>query len=191
MIYTLNTELHDREIFLIGSIVSQWGFLESDIYEQTLLSFEDEEGLPAPMNNAQFSAVLELWLQRVVERQDDEGRKAVLKSQFDEITAMSEYRQAIVHSRWEWRPDAPDDITAVRVHKKSIKRVKFTADGLADLSMRLGQVRYHIRYPGGMADRVAQISAAGGYITRQAYDLLEGRTTFDGMAQRNDAEPGS
>lgn len=191
MIYTLNTELHDREIFLIGSIVSQWGFLESDIYEQTLLSFEGEEGLPASMNNAQFSAVLKLWLRRVVKRQPDESRMTVLQSQFEEIVSLSEYRQAVVHSRWEWRPDAPDEITAVRVHNKSILRVKFTADGLFDLSTRLGQVRYRIRYPGGTADRAAEMSAVGGYITRQGYDLLEGRATFGSITRRSDAERGS
>ena len=36
---TLGTELSDRETYLIGSIISQWGFLKARIFEQTLLSF--------------------------------------------------------------------------------------------------------------------------------------------------------
>ena len=47
MHYTLGTELSERETYLIGLIVSQWGFIESEIFEQTILSFEDGEVLPA------------------------------------------------------------------------------------------------------------------------------------------------
>lgn len=170
----LNTELSEREIFMIGSIVSQWGFLEADIFEQTLLSFEDGDDLPAAMNNAQFSAVLKLWLERVVDKQH-EARRLVLTAQYDEIIYLSEFRQAVVHSRWEWRPEAPDEITAIRVHKKSVKRVKFTTDDLAEFSTRLGQARYRIRYPGGHEDRAAEIAATGGYISRRGFELLFGR----------------
>lgn len=170
----LNTELSEREIFLIGSIVSQWGFLESDIFEQTLLSFEDDEDLPASMNNAQFSSVLKLWMERVAKKQDG-ARQAVLKAQYDEILYLSDFRQAVVHSRWDWRPDTPDEITAVRAHKKSVKRVKFTGDELADFSTRLGQVRYRIRYPGGLEDHATELSASGGYISRRGFELLFGR----------------
>jgi len=171
---TLSTELADREIFLIGSIVSQWGFLEGDIFEQTLLTFKASDTLPITMNNVQFSAVLKLWVERVVEKQDD-ARRAVLQAQYDEIARLSDFRQAVVHSRWNWRPDAPDEITAVRIHKRKVKSVKFSADELADFSMRLGQVRYRIRYPGGLEDHAAEFAAGGGYISRHAYELLSGR----------------
>lgn len=171
----LNTELSEREISLIGSIVSQWGFLEADIFEQTLLSFADGDELPASMNNAQFSEVLKLWLQRVVLQQDD-ARKEVLNAQYDAILSLSEYRQAVVHSRWEWRPDLPEEITAVRVHKKSVKRVKFTPEDLFEFSSRLGSIRYSIRYPRGTEDRAAELSQTGGYISRAGWDLLSGRT---------------
>jgi hypothetical protein len=53
-----------------------------------------------------------LWLERVVEKQDD-ARRSVLKAQYDEIIYLSDFRQAVVHSGWDWRPDAPDEITAV------------------------------------------------------------------------------
>jgi hypothetical protein len=186
---TLNTELTDREVFLIGSIVSQWGFLEADIFHQTFLSFEDEDSpLPVAMNNAQFTAVLELWLERVVEKRDD-ARKAVLKEQYQEIGKLSAYRQALVHSRWEWRPDAPDAITAIRVHKKTIKRVTLTSEDLLQLSIRLGQIRYRIRYPGGIEDRAAELAAAGGYISRRGWELLTGRQNWDGSPRVEDPEP--
>lgn len=186
---TLSTELTDRELFLIGSIVAQWGFLEADIFDQTFLSFEDEDSpLPAAMNNAQFTAVLELWRERVVEKRDD-ARKALLKEQYHEIGKLSAYRQALVHSRWEWRPDAPGAITAIRVHKKTIKRVTLTSDDLLHLSLRLGQIRYRIRFPGGMEDRAAELAAAGGYISRRGWELLTGRENCDGSAPVEDPGP--
>jgi hypothetical protein len=188
---TLNTQLTDREVFLIGSIVSQWGFLEADIFDQTLLSFEDEDGpLPAAMNNAQFTTVLELWLERVAEKRDD-VRKAMLKEQYQEIVELSAFRQALVHSRWEWRPDAPEAITAIRVHKKTIKCVTLTSEDLLQLSIRLGQIRYRIRYPGGMEDRATELAATGGYISRRGWELLTGRANWDGSARVEDPDPAS
>lgn len=178
MIYTLNTQLSEREIYLIGSIVAQWGFLENDIFDQTLLSFAESETLPVAMNNAQFSAVLQLWLERVVEQQDD-ARKGVLKAQYAEIISLSKFRQAVVHSRWEWQPDRPKEITAVRVHKNSVKRVKFIADDLTDIAIRLGQVRFWIQYPGGTEDRAAEVATTGGHISRLGWDLLAGRVPLD------------
>lgn len=180
VIYALNTELSDRELHLIGSIVSQWGFLEDDIFHQTLWSFEEEVDVPTSMNNVQFTAVLKLWLERVVNQQD-QARREVLRAQYDQIVLLHEYRKAVVHSRWEWRPHTPDEIIAVRVHKKSIQRVKFTTDDLADMATRLGQVRYWITYPGGMEQHAAELSAEGGYLSRRAYDLLTGRAALDGF----------
>lgn len=181
----LSTELSDREIYLIGSIVSHWGFLESEIFEQTLLSFGDDEPLPREMNNVQFSGILQLWLNRVVNRKDGD-RKTVLMKQYDDIIAMNEYRQAIVHSRWEWNTENQDEITAVRVHKKTVTRVKFTADDLAEFSTKLGQTRYLVRYPGGNEDRAAEIDYSGGYVSRKGWDLLFGRASLDDPENAND-----
>lgn len=188
MHYTLDTQLSDREIYMIGSIVSQWGFLETDIFEQILLSFDGSEDLPTSMTkNAQFSMVLKLWLERVVELQDD-VRKAVLKVQHEKIKSLSEFRQAVVHSRWEWRPDSPYEITAVRTHNKSIKRVKFTFDDLASFSDSLGEIRYSIRYPGGVQDRAEEMAAAGEHISRRGWDLLAGRLAPDDLTDRGENE---
>lgn len=174
----LSTELSEREIYLIGSIVAQWGFLEADIFDQTLLSFTDTDCLPTAMNNAQFSGVMELWRKRVIP-QHDQVRQKVLIAQYEEIVSLNEHRQAIVHSRWEWHPQAPEEITAVRVHKKNVKRQTFTADDLEELSVRIGALRYSIRYPGGLEDRAAEMSKTGGYISRMGWDLLSGRTSIE------------
>lgn len=188
MHYTLGTELSERETYLIGLIVSQWGFIESEIFEQTILSFEDGEVLPASMKtNAQFSLVLQLWLKRVAEVEGD-VKKAVLTAQHQKIISLNEFRQAVVHSRWEWKPDAPDEITAVRVHKQSIKRVKFTFDDLASFAITLGEIRYSIRYPGGLQDRAEEMAELGGHISRQGWDLLSGRVTLDELTKRGENE---
>lgn len=185
MRYTMDTELSERETYVIGSIVSQWGFLESDIFEQTISSFEDAEDLPNSMKtNAQFSKVLELWLKRVAEVQDA-PRKSVLTAQYQKIISLNEFRQAVVHSRWEWRPDAPEEITAVRVHKQSIKRVKFTFEDLAEFATNLGEIRYSIRYPGGLQDRAEEMAKMGGHISRQGWDLLSGRVTLDDLTKHD------
>lgn len=188
MRYTLSTELSERETYVIGSIVSQWGFIESDIFEQTALSFENEEDLPTSMKaNAQFSKVLKLWLERVAGAQD-EAKKAVLTAQYQKIQSLNEFRQAVVHSRWEWKPDAPDEITAVRVHNQSIKRVRFTFDDLADFATTLGEIRYSIRYPGGLQDRAEEMDELGGYVSRQGWDLLFGRGPSDGLNKHEENE---
>ena len=179
MRFTLSTELSDRETYVIGLIVSQWGFLEADIFEQTLLSFDDEEELPASMKtNAQFGKVLKLWLKRVAGEQSEE-KKAVLAAQYERIISLNELRQAVVHSRWEWKPDAPDEITAVRIHKQSVKRVKFTFDDLADFATQLGEIRYSVGYPGGLEDRAEEMAELGGNLSRQGWDLLSGHVTLN------------
>lgn len=172
MRYVLNTELSERELGLIGSVVAQWGFLENDIFEQTLLTFEDEDSLPSSMiQNAQFSEILKLWLRQVVEKQSG-ARKAVLLAQYEKILSLNEYRQAVVHSRWEWRPQAPDEIVAVRIHKKTIKRVRFSVDDLLDFSSQLGEVRFWLRYPSGAEDQAEEMAKLGGYISRRGWEMF-------------------
>ncbi len=179
MIPTLSTELSDREIYLIGSIVTQWGFLEAEIFNQTLMSFEDGEPLHKSMNNSQFTNVLSLWHSRVLEQQSDDI-KLVLQGQYDEIRRLNDFRQAVVHSRWEWHPDQPDVITATRVHKKSLKQVRFTAEDLFEFSTQLGRIRFLIRYPNGLEQRAEEMSQSGGYISRRGWDILSGRANLEG-----------
>ncbi|WP_135818337.1 hypothetical protein [Paracoccus liaowanqingii] len=172
MDYILSTDLSEREIYVIGSIVSQWGFIENEIFEQTLLSFEEEADLPKSMiANAQFSTILDLWLERVAEKQGP-SKKEVLVGIYNKIKSLSEFRQAVVHSRWEWNPSSRDEITAIRVHKKTVKSVKFTFEDLADFSNSLGKIRYSIRYPGGLEDRVEEMNRIGGHLSREFWEAI-------------------
>ncbi len=181
--YILNTDLSERETFLIGSIVSHWGFIESEIYDQTLISFADDEELPRSMTtNAQFSTVLELWLKRVVAKKD-KTRRSVLQTQYDRIKSNNEFRQAVVHSRWEWRPDEPDQIVAVRVHKNCIKRVVFSVEDLAEFASTLGEIRYLIRFPGGLEDRAEEMNKLGGHMSRLGWDLMTGRAKLSDLTK--------
>lgn len=59
-----NDELSDRETFLIGKVIAQWGALEHEVFVQTLMTFDMPDGeevvLPKTMNNLQFTDVLNL-----------------------------------------------------------------------------------------------------------------------------------
>jgi hypothetical protein len=133
------------------------------------------------MNNVQFTTVLDLWFERFVRAQSDDKRE-VLENQYQAIKELNDFRQAIVHSRWKWRPDRPDEITAVRVHKQSVKETTFKSDDLHDFSVRLGQIRFHVKYPGGLSERADELSQTGGYISRKGWDLLTGRTSLPDLA---------
>lgn len=188
MDFTLDTELSEKEIYAIGSIVAQWGFIETEIFEQTLLSYKDDEDLPAQMkNNAQFSKVLQLWQKRVAKVRDPR-KKEILIKQYEELVSLNKFRQAVVHSRWEWSRDDPGVITAVRYHNQSVKRIKFTLDDLVQFTIRLGKVRYSIRYPNEVQDQAEEMQKQGGYINRRAMDLLTGRITLDELIKRGDNE---
>ncbi|XHE11787.1 hypothetical protein PCC82_08165 [Agrobacterium deltaense] len=173
MKYVLDTSLNERETYLLGSIVSQWGYLEADIFEQTLQALADVEPLPKEMNNAKFSLVLDLWLREVAEKQVGE-RRAVLITQYERIRELSQFRQAVVHSRWEWNPEKPDEVVAVRVIKKEIIRAKFTVQDLADMAGRVGEIRYLIRYPGGLEDRAKEMAETGFFVSRGGWERLFG-----------------
>ena len=188
MRYSINTELSEIETYLIGSIVSQWGFLESDIFAQTFQSFKDGEEIPASIKkNVQFSQALDLWLKRVVEIHGAE-EKSVLTEQYEKIKSHSDFRQAIVHSRWEWEPDAPNVITAERVHKETIKRVSFTAEDIREFAESLGEIRFFIRYPVGLEDRAKEMGKSSGHITRPFWDLLSGRAQPDDLTNGQNKE---
>jgi hypothetical protein len=94
-------------------------------------------------------------------------------------------KRQIQNTRWEWKPDAPEEITAVRVHKQSIKRVKFTFEDLAEFATNLGEIRYSIRYPEGLQDRAEEMAKMGGHISRQGWDLRSGRVTLDGLTKHD------
>ena len=79
------------------------GALESEVFEQTLATFDvqDGEGLPNAMNNLSFLKVLELWKARGADVADGE-RALVLKYQFGRITHLHDSRNALIHGMWTW-----------------------------------------------------------------------------------------
>lgn len=172
MKYVISTELSEQETYLIGSIVSQWGFIENEIFEQTYLSFGEGEELPKSMvSNAQFSIILDLWLKRVAELKSSPKRE-ILIGVYDKIKSLSEFRQAVVHSRWELDPSARGVITASRIHNKTIKRIKFNFKDLSEFSTDLGEIRYLIRYPGGLEDRAEEMNKVRGHLSREFWEAI-------------------
>lgn len=168
-------ELSDRELLSIGYIVAQWGALEHEIFYQTLLTFkEDTQGLPKEMNNMQFSEVLEIWKERVVNRCTGE-RKTNLTEQYALIRHYHNYRNALVHGMWDWDRTSPDRIRTTRVRKKEVIPTHFTAADLETFSLELAKINFNIRCPTGIED-LAEVITAGGYIGRFTTSMLLGHT---------------
>ena len=168
---SLGLELSDKEIFHIGSIIAKWGSLEHEIFVQTLTTFEAAADgaveLPKEMQNLQFSSVLELWKKRVVDQAEGE-RGDVLKRQYERISAIREYRDALVHGMWEWSRDDLARISSIRIRKKQIITVHFTGADLEDLDLLLGKINFKVAYPGGVSDMVPESSdGAFSFVSRR------------------------
>ncbi|WP_018507502.1 hypothetical protein [Thiobacillus thioparus] len=177
--YLWDDELSERETFLIGKTIAQWGALEHEIFVQTLMTFEGEEiALPRAMNNLQFTEILDLWKVRVAPKAEDERRK-VLEQQYEKILKLKDYRDALVHGMWQWSKAELSKITSVRIRKKEIISVHFTADDLADFSLQLARVNFKLRFPGGIEDLAEQRTAEGSYINRIGSALLTGSPLAD------------
>jgi hypothetical protein len=172
-------ELSQRELIFIGLIVAQWGSLEHEIFVQTLMCFENHEPeqLPSAMNNLQFTQVLDLWEQHVVENAAVE-RREVLRRQLSKIKHFAECRNALVHGMWDWSVTEPEEITAVRIRKKQILSTHFSADDLQYFSESLGVINFRIRYPMGIDD-LAVAAERGAYMSRSAVALFSGHPIAD------------
>lgn len=174
MKYLFATQLTERETMLIGNIVALWGAMEHEIFTQTLATFDGihVKNLPKQMNNLQFTGVLALWKERVVDT-SNEKRREVLVKQYEEIERLSEYRQALVHGMWTWDRSALNRISTVRVRKDEYITVHFDADHLNDFSERMGVLNYKIRYPGGNEDRAKEFEDGGGFaISREMLKMM-------------------
>ena len=158
-------ELSDIELSCIGHIVAQWGTLESEIFLQTLQTFgEQAQVLPKVMNNMQFSGVLELWKERVVDQCSGEKKKN-LERQYSRIHHYHEYRNALVHGMWDWDRASPAKIKTMRIRKTEVVSTHFTVSDLQDLSLEVARINFNIRYPRGNED-LAELINKGGYIGR-------------------------
>lgn len=173
--FKFDLELTDKEIHFIGQIVSQWGALEYEIFNQTLLTFdcpeEEDVVLPREMNNLQFTGILRQWKERVVDRAEGE-KSEILKEQHDQILELKEFREALVHGMWKWSPSNINQITTVRIRKKKIVSINFTADDLYDFYSRIAAINFKIRFPGGVQDIASQRAEQGGYFSRRFLSMI-------------------
>ena len=169
-ILSLGLELSDKEIHHIGSIIAKWGALEHEIFIQTLLTFETQAGekvdLPKEMHNLQFTKVLDLWKERVVEKAEGE-KIQILTKQYNLISDIKKYRDALVHGMWEWSKDDVTRISAIRIRKKEIITVHFTASDLEHLDLALGKINFKVTYPGGPEDMAESMSGEFSYMSRR------------------------
>jgi hypothetical protein len=167
----IGTELSERELLSIGTIVALWGSLEYAIFCQTLGSFSESEisggCLPKAMNNMQFCEVLELWEKQVVAKAEGK-QKEVLQKQYESIRHYHEFRNALAHGMWDWSTAAPEKITAIRVRKKEVLRTHFTADDLASFASVLETIISRVIYPGGYEQYANAMGEQGAYLSRRA-----------------------
>ena len=172
------SELSQREIFFIGSIIVQWGALEHEVFTQTLLTFHDPEvsappALPKAMNNLQFTEVLNLWKERVI-GQAQTDRAKVLDAQFREISKLKSFRDALVHGMWSWPGDALSEVTTIRIRKKDIITTRFTAEDLADFNHRLELINFKLRFPGGIDEYADKLGEQGSFMSRELLTMMAG-----------------
>jgi hypothetical protein len=174
-IMALDLQLSDREMFLIGMIVAHWGSLEHEVFTQTLLSFDTPQGqaggLPKSMNNIQFTQILSLWKERVVDRCKGK-RSTALREVHDAVVDLKEPRDALIHGMWLWSPSSMDRISTVRVRKREVITTHFDAGYLEDFAFRLAKLNFMIRYPRGAVDLAASRQREGFYISRKGIQMM-------------------
>ncbi|MGC4405141.1 hypothetical protein [Methyloversatilis sp. MC4-4] len=175
-------QLSDHEVHFIGMIFIQWASLEHEIFVQTVRTFDSEAKevpeLPKELNNIQFTAVLELWKERVADAAP-KGRAKVLRRQYEKILTLKQARDALAHGMWHWSPEDLGRIGTVRVKKRQIITSHFSAKSLGDMASDLGEINFKIRFPGGLIDLVRARMQEGGYMSRRAVAMFSGAPVDD------------
>jgi len=149
-----DTGLTDKEHFIIGSIIAQWGALEAEVFSQTLDTFGTDihvSQLPKEMNNLSFTSVLGLWKSRVVDVSKGKT-KAILEQAHKNILRLTDARNSIIHGMWDFSLKEPNTISTYRVKKDKIIHTVFEDGALADIYTDIAEINANIRYPGGMLD---------------------------------------
>lgn len=187
--FRFDVELTAKETCLIGNILAQWGALEHEIFNQTLLSFDDSGGdtvaLPKEMNNFKFTEVLGHRKSRVVDKAKTK-RARVLQKQYDHIVSLIEYRNALVHGMWSWsRKDSKNRISITRIRKKQIITTHFTVEDLVDFVDRLGSINFKIRFPRGATEYDLARIKEGSHISRRGACLFTGSPLDEGLVPPN------
>lgn len=177
-IMALDLQLSDREMFLIGMIVAHWGSLEHEVFAQTLLSFDtpqvQADALPKAMNNIQFTQVLSLWKERVVDKCKGK-RSTAFRVVHDALVELKEPRDALIHGMWLWSPSNMDRISTLRVKKREVITTHFDSDYLQEFAFRLAKLNFMIRYPRGTIDLAASRQREGFYISRKGLQMMSDR----------------
>jgi hypothetical protein len=180
--FRLDFGLSDREAFFIGQIISQRGAMEHEVFLQTLLTFDQSEKerpeVPRELATLQLTTLLALWKERVIDHAPGE-RADVLRLQFDEIGRLKDARDALVHGMWRWAHGTLGRISTVRVRRKHVITMHFTLDDLKDLSDRLANVNFRIRYPGGVPDFAQARAEQGGAVCRRGLAILTDNSLRD------------
>ena len=169
----LDWGLSHQEISLIGNIIVEWSFLESELFKQIAESSNNSElseiEFKKKLKYQGFTKLVKLWENEIVENSSDPINE-VLTKQLDEILYLMDFRNAIAHAMWEWHPDKIGTISSVRVKKDKIIQVALTSEDLVNISKRLRRVNFNIRYPNGKdqfyAELAENISETGGYTSR-------------------------
>lgn len=175
--FRFDVELSAKETYLIGNIVAQWGALEHEIFQQTLLSFDNPEddkiALPKEMNNLKFTDVLCLWKSRIIEKAKPKKSK-VLQQQYDRIVELKEYRNALVHGMWDWSRTDLNKISVTRIRKQEIITTHFSVEDLADFADRLAVINFKVRFPRGPTELALARAKQGFHISRRGACLFAG-----------------
>jgi hypothetical protein len=175
-------QLSDHEVHFIGMIFIQWASLEHEVFLQTVRTFDPGIGdipeLPKQMNNMQFTAVLDLWKERVADKAP-KGRAKVLQRQYDKILELKEARDALAHGMWHWSPEDLGQISTVRARKQEIITSHFSEKFLGDMALALGEINFKVRFPGGLIDLARVRMQEGGYMSRRAAAMFSGAPVDD------------
>lgn len=161
-----DTGLTHEECMIIGDIVAQWGALEAEIFSQTLENFGSDihvSQLPRAMRNRNFSEVLELWNERVVDTAED-ALKKTLQEVYENILELKNARHSIVHGMWDFTVSEPKTISTFRVKDDQIIHTTFKDGALADVGMRIAELNMSLRYPGGMIEFFKEQMSGGVYV---------------------------
>ncbi|KVE87529.1 hypothetical protein [Burkholderia vietnamiensis] len=151
------------------------GALEHEVFIQTLMTFDlgvgELEKLPKKMNGIQFTDTLKLWKERVIGAAKG-TRREVLERQYEGICHYQEFRNALVHGMWDWSKSDPRRITSVRINKREVRRVHFSADDLERFNLALQRINFWIRYPDGTVEFAMKAVEQGLYVSRRAVAML-------------------
>ncbi|BDV36301.1 hypothetical protein [Methylocystis iwaonis] len=171
-------ELSEREFYFIGNIVAQWGFLEHEIFSQTVLCFADGSQPPKELHELQFTKILTLWESYVVSAATGD-RKAILQQQLVKIRHYKDFRDALIHGMWDYDKSAPEQITTTRARKKQLITVRFTAYQLQEFAAEMSKINAAIQFPGGFEEYAAMRAEQGSFMSRRWIAMMSGNPVIE------------